>query len=170
MLPGDIIVYDSLTGNTIPTREEKSVMRRWFESSVLGNPKLRPGDHVKGGLSAFRKTTEALGTGAALAAIHVETEGGLDKFGVPIDGVAGAALTIGSAIWPNSEVSGDARDIGADALTVWSFRKTSDLLIEKRIASGRAVPRHLSPANRVMSEERSNAAGEDPIVDAARAL
>lgn len=165
----DIAIYDSLTGNVIPTREEKSAMRRWFENSVMTG-KIRPGEHVKGGLNAFRKTTEALGTGAILAAVHVETEGGLDKFGMPLDGISGALLSIGSAIWPNSEVSPDARDIGADALTVWSFRKTTDLLVEKRIASGRAVPRHLSPANRV-AEETSNAAGEeDPILRTARGL
>lgn len=168
MLPGDLVIYDALTGNAIPTREEKSAMRRWFERSVLSNVPLRPGDQIKGGLSAFRKTTEALGTGAALAVIHVESEGGLDKFGVPLDGLAGAALTVGSVVFPNSEVSPDARDIGADAITVWSFRKTCDLLVEKRIASGKAVPRHLSPANKIHGED--NAASEDPIINAARAL
>lgn len=165
----DLVIYDSLNSNGIPTKEEKSMMRQWLERAVLGKP-INPSAHVKGGLSAFRKTTEAIGTGAALAAIHVETDGGLDKFGIPLDGVGGALLTIGSAIWPNSEVSSDARDIGADALTIWSFRKTSDLLVEKRMAAGRAVPRHLSPANKLANEEKSHVAGEDPIVNAARAL
>lgn len=168
MMPRDIVLYDSLTGNGIPTREDKSAMRQWFERSFLPTVPIRPGDQIKGSLSAFRKGTEALGTGAALALVHVETEGGLDKFGVPVDGIGGFALLAGSAFFPNSEVSPDARDIGADALTVWSFRKTTDLLVEKRIASGKAVPRHLSPANRIEGE-RSDAS-EDPIVGAARAL
>lgn len=165
----DIVVYDSLSGNAIPTREEKSVMRRWFESSVLSG-RIKPGAHVKGGLSAFRKGTEALGAGAVLAAIHVETDGGLDKFGMPVDGIGGAMALAGSAIWPDAEVSSDARDLGADALTVWSFRKTTDWLVERRIANGRAIPRHLSPVNRLSKEEQSTVAGEDPIVNAAKNL
>lgn len=169
MFPRDLVLYDSLQGNGIPTREEKSAMRQWFERSFLPTIPIRPGDQIKGGLSAFRKGTEALGTGAALALVHVETEGGLDKFGIPVDGVGGAIALIGSAFFPNSEVSPDARDIGADALTVWSFRKTTDLLVEKRISNGKAVPRHLSPANRIEGEN-SGSAGEDPIVNAARAL
>jgi|SRR5262245_42044995 len=169
----DLVLYDSLEGNTIPSRQERSLMRRWFESAVTG-ARLNPAPYVKGGLSTFRKSTEALATGATLAAIHVETSGGLDKFGVPIDGVGGALLAVGSTFWPNTEVSNDARDIAADALTVFSFRKTVDYLVARRANNGRAIPSHLSPTNHLTKDEKSHVAGEDPsddpIVNAARAL
>lgn len=144
-------------------------MRRWFESAITRGT-INPAPYVKGGLSTFRKSTEALAAGSALAAIHVETSGGLDKFGIPIDGVGGALLAIGSAFWPNTEVSQDARDIGANALGIWSFRKTIDFLVERRAMNGRAIPAHLSPANRLTKDEKSHVAGEDPIVNAAKAL
>ena len=165
----DLALYDSLEGNTIPSKQERSIMRRWFESAITG-ARVNPAPYVKGGLSTFRKTTEAISTGAALAAIHVETNGGLDKFGYPLDGIGGALLAIGSTFWPNTEVSNDARDIGADALTVYSFRKTTDFLVERRMNNGKSIPQHLSPAHRLTRDEKSNVAGEDPIVNAAKAL
>lgn len=168
MAAGDIQLYDAVLSSNLP-REEKSALRRWFEKSVGESlTTLKPRGQVKSTLSAFRQSSETLLTGAILGAINVESKTGLDVMGVPVDGAAGLLLTAGSALAGTSELSADARNIGSTCLGIYAFRQTTDLLAEKRLARGKALPAHLLRTGTKVSGE-STVAGEDPIIQAAKA-
>jgi hypothetical protein len=167
-MAGEMVLYDSLVSSNIP-KEEKSQLRRWFEGSVgSALTSVRPRGQVRAGLSAFRQSSESLMTGALLGFINVEAKNGLDIGGVPADGVAGAILTIGSALAGDAELAPDARNIGTSCLTVFAFRQTTDLLAEKRRSKGKALPAHLSqPGGKVAGDVD---VGADPIVRAGKML
>lgn len=126
---------------------------------------VRAKDAPGGALSAFRQGSEGLATAAALAFVHVNNPGGLDVRGIPVDGVGGAGLLAASVFMGHSELASDARNIGNDALTVWGFRKMTDFFADRRAASGRALPAHLTPGNNM-----SGNVDNDPIVATARGL
>jgi hypothetical protein len=167
-MAGEVVLYDSIRQSNIP-REEKSQLRQWFEGTV-GNAltQVRPRGQVRSGLSAFRQSSESLLTGAVLGALNVELKNGLDVHGVPVDGVAGVILTAASAVAGDSEFGPDARNIGTQCLGIWSFRQTTDLLAEKRLAKGKTLPPHLTHSGAKVAGE-SNVAG-DPIVQASKVL
>jgi len=167
-MAGEIALYDSLLHSNIP-KEEKSQLRKWFEGS-LGSAitSVRPRGQVKSTLSTFRQYSESLLTGAILGAINVESKNGLDVGGVPIDGAAATILGLASAFAGDSELAPDARNIGSTCAGVYSFRSTTELLAEKRLAKGKSLPVHLTySATKVAGDVN---VGADPIVQAAQAL
>lgn len=168
MAAGDIVLYDSLNKSNIPT-EEKSQLRRWFESSVGQALTVnRPRGQVRAGLSAFRQGSESLLTGAILGAINVESKTGLNVMGVPVDGAAGVILTAASALAGDSELAPDARNIGTSCLGIYAFRQTTELLAEKRLAKGKALPPHLASGGAKVAGDSN--VGADPIVQAGKVL
>jgi len=172
MRPGEIMLYDSVLSSNLPT-QEKSALRKLFEKatgSAIVPSFSRASKHVHGGLSAFRQGSEGLLSGAALGFIHAEVKGGLDAPGFPVDGALGALLTIGSAIGAESEVAPDARNVGSTCLGVWSFRATMNLLTEKKLAKGKAIPSHLTPGAKIAGESPSDIGAEDPILRVAKTM
>lgn len=171
MKPGEIMLYDSVLSSNIPV-QEKSQLRKLFEKATGSSivPSFsKAGKHVHGGLSAFRQGSESLLAGAALGGIHAEFKGGLDAPGFPVDGALGVLLTVGSAIGAESEVAPDARNVGSTCLGIWSFRATTNLLTEKKLAKGKAVPAHLTPGTKIAGDDGSMA-GEDPILRVAKTM
>lgn len=159
----DIVVFDSMLRSNLQPKE-KSTIRKWAESVIGPMTDVRVKDAPGGALSAFRQGSEGLATAGLLAFVHVNTEEGLDYKGLPLDGVGGAALLGLSAFMGHSELGSDARNIGNDALVVWSYRKMADFFADRRMASGRALPSHLRPGS------QSRSAENDPIISAARNL
>lgn len=167
--PAALALYDSVLSSNMPA-SEKSQMRRWFERMTGESlSTIRPSAaQLHGGLSSFRQGTESLATGILLGALNA-SEVGMDPKGVPVDGLLGFAGLLGSALAAKSDMSPDARNIGGVSIGVFGFRMTTKLLVEKRLASGRPVPKHLSYTARVHGEG-TGVVSDDPIVKAADAL
>lgn len=173
--PGDMVVYDSVMSSNL-TRPEKSMLRRWFEQmtgSEMPTPGARrrasAGEYAVGSLQAVRQYGEAVLTGGALAAMHVHGKNGLDLqflgVKVPIDFALATICGLGAVASAGHECSRDALNVGSDAAAVFTFRTMTDLLAERKLATGAALPRHLTPGSRIAGED-----DDDPIARAARAL
>ena len=169
MAQAALALYDSVLSSNMPA-SQKSEMRKWFErmtGTALDN--VRPSAaQLHGGLSAFRQGTESLATGIGLGALNA-TDIGLDPKGVPVDLVLGVSGLVGSAIGAKSDMAPDARNIGATSLGIYGFRMTTKLMAEKRLATGKALPKHLSYSASVHGEGAASVA-DDPIIRAADAL
>ena len=115
-------------------------------------------------MSAARGGGESVLTGAALAVVHANAPNGLDvslKQGgatVPIDAVVGVGgLLMGTE---------DSHNIGVAAAGVFSFRKTMDLMAEKKAQKGQKPIGTVGvPKTGVHGDF-----GEDPILREARGL
>lgn len=167
-MASELALYDSVLSSNLPARE-KSHLRRWFENTTgLNLSPAKMGGQVKGGLTTFRQYSEAGLAGGLLGLIHAEAKGGLDAHGVPLDGMAAAILGIGSVWAGDHELSPDARNIGSHCFAVFSFRKTEELLVQKKLSKGQAVPSHLIPGTKIHGE--SEVGAEDPIVAVSRNL
>ena len=133
--------------------------------------------HAEQGVHVVRAGGEGIVTGAGLALIHANAPNGLDlqvkkpgpdgKGGItlPLDLMAslgGFAASVGTA---GSESSHDAKNIGTAAMGVFSFRKTLDLLAEKRATTGAKIKGTVGQPKAGAHGEF----GEDPILAAARA-
>lgn len=163
-----IALYDSVLSSNM-SGSEKSQIRRWIER-MTGDAMstVRPSAaQLHGGLSSFRQGTESLATGLLLGALN-STDIGLDPKGIPVDGLLGVAGLLGSAIGAKSDMAPDARTIGGVSLGIFGFRMTTKLMTEKRLAAGRALPKHLTFGAGVHGENASPS--DDPIVRAAEAL
>jgi hypothetical protein len=122
----DALVLHSIGQSNLPP-EKKSLIRRWYDQVTGGVSSLaaqRVSGHVRETGHVIRSGGEALITGAALGMIDADM--GLDVKGVPIDGlVAGAGFL--ACIYMAHDPYGicaDMRNIGSDALTVLSYRKS----------------------------------------------
>lgn len=162
----DLVVYDSLLGSMSPRSSEKSVIGRWYDDMRTAEMVSRQpsfGGVVTTGLQAIRQAGEAGITGGLLAAAHALLPNGLDIGGkVPADAVVGALGVAGSVALSGTELSRDALNIGAVGIGVFSFRKFGELLGEKQLVKGGALP---GGSARIHGE-----GNDDPIVAAARTL
>jgi len=169
MARAELALYDSVLSSNMPA-SEKTQLRKWFDRMTGESlSTIRPSAaQLHGGLSSFRQGTESLATGIALGALNA-SDIGLDPKGVPVDAVLGFTGLVGSALAAHSDMSPDARNIGGVATGIFGFRMTTKLLAEKRLASGRALPKHLTYTAAIHGES-SGVASDDPIVKAADAL
>lgn len=169
MARADLALYDSVLSSNMPAAE-KSQMRKWFERMTGESlSTIRPSAaQLHGGLSSFRQGTESLATGIALGALNA-SDVGLDPKGVPVDLTLGLAGLIGSALAAKSDMSPDARNIGGTSMGIYGFRMTTKLMAEKRLATGKALPKHLSYTASVHGEGAASVT-DDPIVRAADEL
>lgn len=173
MARNDLALYDSVLSSNL-RNEEKSALRRWYEKAVdLDLPKnLRPTTkQIHGGLSAFRQGAESFVAGMALGYLNVESPGGLEPAGVPVDALAGGLLMVGAAIGAESDMAPTARNVGAVCTGVFGMRATTKFLVEKRLTTGKAVPKHLQFSSTVSGDAPVRAdISKDPIVLAAEGL
>lgn len=171
MARSDLALYDSVLSSNLP-REDKSALRRWYESAVTLPESLRPSkDQMHGGLSAFRQGSESLLTGAVLGILNVESPGGLEPLGIPLDGLAGLMFLGGGALAGKSDVAPTAKNIGAVASAVFAKRMVEKFCIERRLAKGKALPAHLQTGSTVSGDVPARRdVTSDPIVQAAADL
>src|SRR6185369_986578 len=131
-----------------------SSIRRWFDRATGGGSMVK---HAKHGLSVIREYGEGAATGALLGFAKAELKEGLDPGGMPID-LGLAALGLAAPFIPGlQDLTADARTVGAVGLGVYTMRKTEKLLLAQK---GQMHGDFGAEA----------AAGEDPIVTAARNL
>lgn len=173
MARNDLVLYDSVLSSNM-SGEAKSALRRWFESATqMGLPEsVRPSAaQLHGTLSAFRQGAESLLTGVAFGAAEVELPGGLDPAGVPIDALAAGLFLGGSALGAKSDMAPTARNVGAVSAGIFGARMTKKFLIEKRLAKGKPLPKHLQYGSTVSGEAPNRVdISNDPIVRAAEGL
>ena len=145
---------------------KKNPLTDWYDK-MMSKPspteiaQVKKETHLMG---AARGGGEGVLTGAALAVVHANAPNGLDvsfKQGgrtVPVDAVVGVGgLLLGSE---------DSHNIGVAAAGVFSFRKTMDLMAEKKAQTGK------KPIGTVGVPKTSvhGDFGEDPILREARGL
>ena len=168
MARSDLALYDSVLSSNL-AREDKSALRKWYESAIALPESIRPStQQLHGTLSAFRQGSESLLTGVALGIVNVESPGGLDPMGVPVDALIASLGLIGSGIAAKSDMAPTARNIGSVASGIFGMRMTTKFLIEKRVKAGRSVPKHLQLSSTVSGDapERVDVS-RDPIGRAA---
>lgn len=168
MARSDLALYDSVLSSNM-SGEAKSGLRRWFEAATNLPEPIRPSmAQVHGTLSAFRQGAESLLTGVAFGAAEVELPGGLDPAGVPVDALVGALMLGGSAIGAKSEMAPTARNVGSVSVGIFGARMTKRWLVERRLAKGQALPKHLQYGSTVSGDAPNRLdVSDDPIVRAA---
>lgn len=165
----ELTLYDSVLSSNLPS-QQKSQLRRWFERMSDLPVAVRPSPkQIHGTLSAFRQGTESLAAGMLLGVANVELPGGLDLYGVPLDAALGFAGLAGSALAAGSDMAPDARNIGAVGVGVFGMRMTTKWLVEKKLATGRPLPKHLSFTAKMHGDSEPSLS-DDPIVKAADSL
>lgn len=171
MARSDLALYDNVLSSNL-SGEAKSQLRRWYEAATSLPEVIRPSmAQVHGTVSAFRQGAESLLTGIALGAAEVELPGGLDPLGVPVDALGAGLFLGGSAIAAKSEMAPTARNIGSACMTVFGMRMTKKFMVEKRLAKGEALPKHLQYSSTVSGDAPARVdVSNDPIVRAAEGL
>jgi hypothetical protein len=151
-----------------PISLKSNALTKWYEN-MMHRPSSNEVSfhHAKKDsrvIGAARGGGEGVLTGAALAVVHANAPNGLDvslKQGgatIPIDAVIGAGgLIMGGA---------DAHNIGVAAAGVFSFRKTMDLMAEKKAQKGQ---KNIGTVGAVKTGVHGDF-GEDPILREARGL
>lgn len=157
----------TIQSSNLPS-SQKSAIRRLYESmggSGSALDRVRAAAVTSG--EAIRQGGESVVVGAVLGAAHVYLPQGLNmkvgqKVNVPIDAAAGALLMGAAVLMSDEPVAEDLRNAGASALSVFSFRKTYEVLAKKR-----------APGGKFAGEDGWFAGAdpsEDPVIAAARAL
>lgn len=168
----DLALYESVQSSNLPY-ETKSALRRWFDAAVTMPEVVRPTKkQIHGTLSSFRVGAEAFMTGFALGVINVESPGGLEPAGVPLDAVASGLFLAGAAIGAESDMAPTARNIGAVTSASFGKRMAEKFCVERRLSKGEAIPKHLQYSAARMSGETPQRidVSKDPIVQAAEAF
>lgn len=172
MARSDLALYDSVLSSNM-AGEHKSALRKWFEAATNLPEPIRPSmAQVHSVMSALRQGGESALIGIAFGAAEVELPGGLDPMGVPIDAVAAGLLLGGSIVGAKSDMAPTARNAGSVSLGIFSARMTKKLLIEKRLAKGQSLPKHLQYGSSAFNGDAPARVdvSNDPIVRAAEGL
>lgn len=156
----DYRIYDRVLRSNLQ-EDEKSSFRKFFDQALEPLANVRVQDAPGGILSAIRQGSEGLLVAAAHAYAHVNLPNGCDIGGVPVDGAGGAAILAASAFMGHSELGTDARNIGQDLTLLYANRMLTDAFARQRIASGKALPPHLTPGYTAPSGDPS-----DPVMQA----
>lgn len=157
-----------------------SAIQRWYESVKGGSSAMaRAKLHAAAAGEGLRQGGESLLVGAMLGAMDTELKNGLDIKGkVPADAVVGVAGLLAGAAMAHTPYGVDLRNAGGAGLAIFGYRKTRQLLSEKKRQSGK------KPGYEQTSDKLFEAAGEgmynpgatqdigaeDPIIAAARLL
>lgn len=143
--------------------EPKSNLRKWIEKIVGDMPGMGGVEksHVKEAGLLVRGVGEGAVVGSVLGAIDAEI--GLDPKGAPLD-LIGTAIAGAGAVWfAKEEIATDLRNTASSCITVFSFRKTKELLQRKSSVGVEETS--------VGADQSSDDVGEeDPVVQAAREL
>jgi len=162
------LTFQSIANTSNLSAPEKSALMKAYENitgrAAPANLAHRVKAHGWAGLNAVRQGGESAVTGALLGLAHTELKGGLDYnvkgHIVPLDGVLAAAAMAASVMFATEDGAVDARNIGASAVSILSFRKTVEF---RQKAKGGKVAGEIEDYDPSMGHE-------DPIIAAARAL
>lgn len=156
---------------------QKSAIRRWYEGIKSGsNMAARAKLHAAAAGQGLRQGGESLLVGGILGAVHVQNKnGGLDvRLGksdtapkLPLDAAVGVLGLLGGAAMAHEEFGKDLANAGSAGLAIFSFRKTYELLAEKKVKKGEQPGGGFVRAHGEYSPEFG---AEDPIIAAARFL
>lgn len=133
--------------------------RRWIEK-VAEDAGSRA---VKSRAADIAYTIRQVGEGAVVGSIlgAIDAEVGLDQRGVPLDLVGTAFGSAAAIYFAGEDFSHDIRNAASDCMTVFSYRKTKELV--QRLGGGGGA--------KVSGEDGDSDVGEeDPVVQAAREL
>lgn len=145
-----------------------NALQKWFDHVKSGSSAMtRAKQHAVATGEGLRQGGEALLVGGILGAIHVEK--GLDHNKVPVDAAGGVALLVASVALAHEPMGVDLRNAGSTALGIYGFRKTYELLAEKKRAAGK-LPAAPSIAGEFAGESVGVDVGADPVVAAGRFL
>ena len=172
---GEIVAFDSLLHRSNLKPAEKSYIRKWADRMTDGKvsdvlDKINPGfgmTHVSAGLDTLRQGGEGITVGMLFGALSAHDM--LEPFGIPLDGAGGALLTLLGVAAAGHESSKDARNVGIAGMTIYSYRKTEELL--KTMGRGSRVAGEDETADAdPIDVDGSTVEGEDPIVAFARTI
>lgn len=138
----------------------KSTIRRWIEKIADETGSKVVKSHAAELAYTIRQMGEGGVVGCALGA--VDAEFGLDVKGVPIDLLLAAAGS-GAAMYTAADENGishDLRNVGSHSFSIFTFRKTKELMQKIKIAGEGAEAESTT----------SDVGEEDPVVQAARDL
>ncbi len=131
------------------TPADHSPIQKWINK--LAGIKQHGSAAAHHGAHAFRQAGEAVLTGGILGAVNSTRPELSDKVQM---GTAAVGL-VGSVVFASSDFATDMRNVGSDALAVFSYRKGDELMTKKRAGH---------------HGDFGSDGGEDPVVAAARAL
>lgn len=178
-LPKSLTVHE-LSEAGMPATQQ-SAIRRWYESVKGGsNAMARAKLHAAAAGEGLRQGGESLLVGGMLGAIDTELKNGLDIKGkVPVDAVVGVAGLLAGAAMAHTNYGVDLRNAGAAGLAVFGYRKTRQLLSEKKRQAGK-TPGYEQKTDKLFEVAgeggiynpgaQQDFGAEDPIVAAARLL
>lgn len=182
--------FHSIAKSNMP-HHEKSSLTRFFEKHIepeswrhAAQYKPKHGltaHHAKTAGAVVIQSVEALGVGAGLAVLHANLKHGLDiqvKAAGP-DGKGGLSLSAdffagligmgaGVAMAHDEHGSDFVRNLAAPGFAVFGFRKTMDMIAEKKAASGQAMGGTVGSGKAAV--HAGDFGAEDPILAAARSL
>jgi hypothetical protein len=181
----------SIGGGHATVAENKSALRafadKYMGGSMSSASMTKAKLHVVETGQSIRQGSESMITGGLLGAAHAEL--GLDHKGVPVDAIVGAVGLIGRAALASETVGVDAGNVGAAAMSVFTFRKTYDFVHAKKMAAGQkpagqvgdstaskpATPpagaaAAATPAAGEMPEASDTSLGADPVIAMAERL
>lgn len=178
-LPGSLTIHE-LSESGLPSSQQ-SAIKRWYESVKGGsNAMARAKMHAAAAGEGLRQGGEGLLVGGLLGAVDTELKNGLDIKGkAPIDAIIGVGGLLAGAAMAHTPYGVDMRNAGAAAIAVFGYRKTRQLLTEKKRQAGK------TPGYEQKTDKLFEVAGEgglynpgavqdfgaeDPIVAAARML
>lgn len=168
-VPSNLTFAEMQASNLPPA--QKSAIRRWYEHVQSGSGAMaRAKIHAAAAGNAIRAGGESLLVGGLLGALSVELPTGLDYKKVPIDAAGGALALAAGVAMAHEEFGADLRNAGACALGIFGYRKTQDLLAEKRRQQGKTPGFMAAKAQTTAHGDFGAESGEDPIVTAARML
>ncbi len=128
-----------------------SHLREWYERIIGSHSSSGLARHGEHGIHAVRQAGESIVTGAVLGAVHAHNDleltvkkpdaAGKGGVKIPIDAAVGVLGMVASVALANHQdgLGTDARNIGSTALGIFSFRKTMDLIAEKKAQKGQAT-------------------------------
>lgn len=149
----------------------KSKIRRWYDSVQTGsNAMARAKQHAAAAGQGIRQGGESLLVAGILGAASVELPNGLDHQGIPIDAALGVTNLVAGVAFAHEEFGSDLRNAGSACLAVFAFRKTQDLLAEKKRARGQVPGFAAAKTSNVHGDYDFSSMGEDPIIAAAKLL
>lgn len=139
------LVFRSIAGSNLPASQKKSALRSMYER-VTGNTSMMSKAKATAIATGhtIRQGGESIVVGGLLGAAHCELKTGLDvsvpvgskTLNVPIDAVAAVTLMVAGVALATDEVAVDLRNAGSSAASVFAFRKTYDVMAERKKAAG----------------------------------
>lgn len=179
----DQMVFNHILRSNIP-REEKSTIRRWFDSLTGGKATEvierygldKPADTTVTVGEVIVAGSEAMGVGGVLGAMHAMLKDGLDQkipftnTRVAVDGALGGVGLVGAVLSPVAKEH--LKNIGTSATAVYGFRKFHDMLAAKRSISKIEGEENGTVTSEKLDDEEPAPGdiGEDPIVTLSNSL